>query len=113
MGGKFSRDKGSRGERQTANELQEGCPLTITRGVGQTQDGSDTADVEGVECIHFEVKSQKRGNPRAALKQADEAAAPGRIPVAVIRDTRKRAFVSMYWDDFLDLWREYWEIKNL
>jgi len=117
MSGRSSRIKGAVGERKTANELDDRCPddMEVKRGIGQTRAGDEVPDVDGIDCLWVEVKTQKRGNPRAALKQAQEASAshPGRIPIAVIRDTRKEPFMVMGWADFLDLWQEYWQVKNL
>lgn len=117
MSGRSSRIKGAAGERKTANELNDRSPadLEVKRGIGQTRAGDEVPDVDGIDCLWVEVKTQKRGNPRAALAQAKEAAAshPGRIPIAVIRDTRKEPFMVMSWVDFLELWQEYWEIKTM
>ena len=46
---------------------------------------------------------------REALRQAEAATPKGRIPLAVIRDDRADAFVSLSLDDFLELVREWWE----
>ncbi len=117
MGGRASRIKGAVGERKTAHELNDRCPqdMHVKRGIGQTRAGDEVPDVDGVDCLWIEVKTQKKANPRAALKQAMEAAAthPGRIPVAVIRDTGKKPFVVMDWQDWLELWEEYWQVKTM
>lgn len=117
MSGLRSRRKGASGERRTANELDERCPddMKVQRGIGQARSGDEVSDVDGAACLWIEVKTSKRGNPRAALKQAEEASAghPGKIPIALIRDDRKPPFVAMRWDDFLDLWQEYWQVKSL
>jgi hypothetical protein len=114
MSGKASRNKGARGERKTANELNETSPdhIQVKRGIGQVRAGDEVPDVDGIDCMWIEVKTTKRGNPRAALKQATEAAPPGRIPIAVIRDDRKEPFMVMAWPQFIELWEEYWQIKT-
>ena len=115
VSGRSSRNKGARGERKTAAELNERCPedMEVKRGIGQVRAGDEVPDVDGIDCLWIEVKTQKRGNPRAALKQAREAAPPGRIPIAVIRDDRQRPFMAMDWEDFLDLFEEYWQVKTM
>ena len=101
--GKFSRDKGKRGERATANEIKAAFPwLTdVKRGLQSRGGGSEVPDVVGVPGLHIEVKAGKLPNPRAALKQAKEDCDPVTYPVAVIRDNRCQPFVCMDWEDFL------------
>ena len=101
--GKFSRDKGKRGERATANEIKATFPWlqNVKRGLQSRGGGSEVPDVVGVPGLHIEVKTGKLPNPRAALKQAKEDCDPVTYPVAVIRDNRCRPFVCMDWEDFL------------
>lgn len=80
------------------------------RGVGQARSHSEVADVE-VPYFWPECKKQKRGNVRAALAQAIEAAevnGKGRVPVAFICDDRKEPFVAMREADFFDFVRDWW-----
>jgi uncharacterized protein (DUF58 family) len=105
--GKFSRDKGKRGERATAAEIRAVFPdLDIKRG-WQTRSGRDDADVVGLAVagrrIWIEVKSGRQPNPRAALTQAVAAAPPEALPIAVIRDDRKSPFAALRWSDLLAL----------
>ena len=46
------------------------------------------------------------------LAQAIEAAPEGRVPIAVVRDDRAEATVTLLLDDFLDLVREWWELRT-
>ena len=100
--GKFSRDKGKRGERKTANEIKESFPwLTdVKRGLQSRGGGAEAPDVVGVPGLHIEVKTGKLPNPRAALSQAKKDCAGVTYPVAVIRDNRQQPFVVMDWSDF-------------
>ena len=71
---------------------------------GMQRDGE--ADVEGTPW-HIECKVGKRPNPRAALKQAEEAT-DGRPVVVVMRDNQapgspKRDWVAMPWSVFVGL----------
>ncbi|MBA57883.1 MAG: hypothetical protein CMQ40_01780 [Gammaproteobacteria bacterium] len=115
MSGRSSRIKGAVGERKTAKELDERCPdhIKVKRGIGQARAGNEVPDVDGIDCLWPEVKTQKRANMRGAYRQAEEAAPPGRIPLAIIRDTGKTPLVVMSWKDWLDLWQEYWETRQL
>ena len=100
MSGARSRNKGARGERQTAKELSAVMQgYEVRRGI-QNRTGGDAADIEGAGRLHVEVKTGKRPNPRAALAQAEADAKPERVPMAVIRDDD--AYVFMRWRTFLD-----------
>jgi hypothetical protein len=70
--------------------------------------------VADLDCPVFwiEAKRGRQPNVRAALRQAESNAPKGRIPLAVIRDDRAEAFVSLSLDDFLELVREWWEARR-
>ncbi|MCP4677703.1 MAG: hypothetical protein GY854_19740 [Deltaproteobacteria bacterium] len=101
-----SRQKGHSFEREVASELRKIFP-EARRGL-QYQDGPTPPDVTGTP-FHVECKRGRRPNPRAALKQAINDAAPGVVPVAVIRDDRAEAFICMRWSDWMDFVREWRE----
>ena len=108
MSGSRSRRKGANYERELARKFAEVMPgASVRRGL-QYRDGADAADVE-TPVFWVEAKSGKKPNPRAALKQAVDAAPKGRIPLAVIRDDREEAFVVLSLDDFLEFVSEWWE----
>jgi hypothetical protein len=113
MSGRHSRNKGAQYERDVAKLFSEAMPgAEVKRGIGQTRSGSEVADVD---CPIYwpECKRGKKPNPRAALAQAQEAAAKsGKLPVAVIRDDRAEAFVCLSIDDFLEMVKELWELSN-
>jgi hypothetical protein len=112
MSGARSRRKGASYERELAKLFREAMPgADIKRGLGQCRSAGEVADVD---CPHFwvEAKRGKMPNPRAALAQANAAAPPGRIPIAVVRDDRAEAFVALSLEDFLDLVGEWWALRN-
>lgn len=112
MSGARSRNKGARGERQTAKELSQAMEgFDVRRGI-QNRTGGDAADIEGAGRLHVEVKTGKKPNPRAALAQAEADAKPGRIPMAVIRDDRNPPYVFMRWQTFLDEFLPLWAESN-
>tara|TARA_Y100000589_G_scaffold145265_1_gene138924 strand:- start:7010 stop:7384 length:375 start_codon:yes stop_codon:yes gene_type:complete len=112
MSGARSRNKGARGERQTAKELSKAMEgYEVRRGI-QNRTGGDAADIEGAGRLHVEVKTGKKPNPRAALAQAEADAKPGRIPMAVIRDDRNPPYVFMRWQTFLNEFLPLWAEKN-
>ena len=102
-GGKFSHNKGRRGEQQTAHELRValGSGVIVRRGA-QSREGRDEPDivVEG-RPWWIEVKtwgSRKSWNDHvAALHQAEHACLesddPSRIAWAVVRETRRPPMV--------------------
>ena len=111
MTGAMSRRKGAAYERELVHRFREVMPGAEVRRGLQCRSGDEVADVE---CPVFWIES-KRGrkpNVRAALKQANEAAPKGRVPLAVIRDDRAEAFVAMSLEDFLELVREWWNGMN-
>ena len=76
---------------------------------GLQYDSADQCPDVDAPPFHVEAKRGKKPNPRAAVAQAVADAAPGRIPVAVLRDDRAEPFVVLLLEDFLELVREWWE----
>ena len=111
--GKFSRDKGARGERQLVADLREVFPeFEVKRGLGQARGGEEVPDIAGIPNWHIESKCGKKQNPRAALAQAIAQAKEGHTPVAVVRDDHKEPFALLLWEDFLQVlkcldWKKY------
>lgn len=110
MSGAGSRRKGVTYERELVRRFREVMPgADIKRGF-QTRSGEEAADVD---CPVFwvEAKRGKKPNMRGALRQAIDAAPTGRVPIAVVRDDRAEATVTLLLDDFLDLVGEWWELR--
>lgn len=85
MSGRYSRNKGKRGERQVVHLFKE-HGFEARRGDSQSR-GAREADVEDVPMLWIEVKI---GKPRIrqAIEQA-ERDTDGRIPVVFWKDDRK------------------------
>ena len=87
MGGKASRDKGGRGERELFHLLSERLGIVVTRNLTQTRDaGCDSLSVPGftIECKRVESSFQK-----AWMQQAIAAIRPNHeIPVVFYRQSR-------------------------
>jgi hypothetical protein len=99
--GKASRVKGRAYEQDVARKLRPIYP-EARRGL-QFQDGSTAPDVIAGPW-HIECKKRKaRPNPLAALEQAERDCDPKRVPVAVCKQDRARATVTMRFDDWLEL----------
>ena len=111
MSGAHSRRKGAGFERELVQRFREVMPdATIRRGL-QFRTGEETPDVD---CPVFwpEAKRGKQPNVRAALRQATNAAPPGRFPNAIIRDDRAEPVVALSLDDFLEFVAEWWARRD-
>jgi hypothetical protein len=66
-----------------------------------------------VDCPVFwpEAKPASSRSPGGAA-QATDAAPPGRIPIAIIRDDRAEPFVALSLDDFLEFVAEWWARRD-
>ena len=104
-------EAGASYERELVHRFREAMPGADVKRGFQTRSGQEAADVE---CPVFRVESKrgKKPNMRGALAQAIEAAPEGRVPIAVVRDDRAEATVTLLLDDFLDLVREWWELRT-
>ena len=111
MSGRSSRRKGHDYERAVARELREVFGDDVRRGM-QFRDGADAPDVV-VPCFWVECKRGKRTSPVAALRQAATASeGKGLWPIAVCKDDNEPATVTMSFEDFLDLVREWWSTRK-
>jgi len=111
MSGAHSRRKGQEFERVIVHRFREVMPdANIRRGL-QYRTGAEAPDVD---CPVFwpELKRGKQPNIRAALRQATDAAPPGRIPIAVIRDDHAEAIVALSLDHFLEFVAEWWARRD-
>ena len=100
-----SRDKGKRGELEWAHFLQElGYPA---RRTAQRCGLDGTADVDGVEGLHFEVKRREKGNTEVWLQQAErDAFGTGNIPVVAHRRNKETWKITLRAKDFMDIWQK-------
>jgi hypothetical protein len=84
----MSREKGKRGERELAAEVQTLFGITARRGV-QYHGGSDSPDViTDIAGLHFEVKRTERLSLYPAMNQAVNDAGD-KIPIVCHRQSRK------------------------
>lgn len=108
MGGKASRDKGARFERQAANLLKELYP-DARRGADQCRKGTDAPDVVGTP-FWWEAKSGKRPNIMGAIEQA-KAATDGRRVIAITKRDHGPILATIEIDFMLALLKA-WEEKT-
>jgi hypothetical protein len=103
MGGKMSRSKGCRGEREACEALKEVWP-NLQRVYGQARQNSSSPDIDGPGCpVFIEVKRQESINVHAAMAQAAGACLDpprtsgnySRPPVVVHRRSRGEWLVTL------------------
>lgn len=108
--GALSRRKGHEWEREVARLFRKVCPGDDIRRGLQYRDGAECPDVVS-SMFWIEAKRGKRTNIKAALKQAEKAQPKGKWILAVTKDDREDAIASMRLDEFLDLLKEFWELR--
>lgn len=98
-----SREKGKRGERELAKELNKyGCECRR----GQQYNGADgSADVIGIDGLHIECKRVEALNIHKAINQAISDAKAGETPVVMHRKNGEKWLVTMTLDDFMGIWK--------
>ena len=108
MGGKRSREKGKRGEREVASLLRE-YGYDARRGV-QYKGGQDSPDVIGLPGTHIEVKRTERLNLYDALSQS-KADAGDDMPIVLHRKNNSEWVVIQPLSDWINLFRS-WELEK-
>ncbi|MDR2761469.1 MAG: hypothetical protein LBB88_02575 [Planctomycetaceae bacterium] len=87
--GLFSKNKGKRGEREVAKELQRVLNVRAGRGV-QFKGGPESPDVLiDIPEIHIECKRVERFNLYESLEQASNDAGETKIPLVLHRRNKK------------------------
>ena len=91
--GRPQRDKGKRGERELAAELEAVLGLACRRG--QQYSGIAAADVVGVPGVHIECKRTNRLRLAEAIAQARADSPTGAVPVVCSRADGQRWLVTV------------------
>lgn len=105
-----SRDKGSRFERKVV-ELFKDYGYDAFRTAQYCGKTGECADVEGVPLLHIEAKHQERMELYKWMEQADRdnnASKHKKTPVVIHKANNKPILVTMHFEDWIDLYRE-WE----
>ena len=111
-GGAAARRKGIAWEREVVHRFAEVFGADRVRRGFQFRDGAEVPDVVA-PVFAIECKRGKRTDARGALVQAIESAAgKGLWPIAVCKEDRAAATVTIHFDDFLDLVGEWWELRT-
>ena len=106
MGGKMSREKGKRGEREFAALCRQ-YGFDTRRGQQYSGEGGD--DVVGLPGIHVEVKRVERLDLYTAMGQSRRDAhnrEPQDVPIVAHRKNDCPWLVTLYAEDYLELLQE-------
>lgn len=100
-----SKQKGARGERELSSKLKE-YGYNTRRGQQYCGANGD-ADVIGLVGIHIECKRVERLNIYDAISQAKADAKEEELPTVFHRKDRSEWLVTMTFDDWMKLYKEY------
>jgi len=104
-----SKAKGARFERLLASHLRE-YGYSARRGQQYCGANGD-ADVVGLPHLHIEAKHQERMCLYDWMAQATRDARSGEIPVVMHKKNNAEILVSMKFDDFMQIYKE-WEASE-
>ena len=107
--GRYSREKGKRGERAFCSLCRENG-YDVHRTAQYRGNTGDAGDVDGLDGIHVEVKAVERLNIHDAMAQSvhdADAAGRGEIPIVAHKKSRCEWLVTMLAEDWFKLYREY------
>lgn len=108
MGGKFSRDKGKRFEREIASVLKD-YGYDAKRTAQNCGKSGDAADVVGLNGIHIECKRCEQIKIYDWMAQSiRDSAGTGRKPAVFFRKNNCETLVTMRLADWIEIYRE-WE----
>lgn len=111
MSGRASRRKGYQWERDVSLMFREFFP-EAKRGIGQARSGGEVPDVAGAAPFWIECKRGKKTNIKAALRQAEEAMTGiYKYPVAVCKDDREIATITMRLDHFFEIFGDAADVR--
>ncbi len=100
-----SRAKGKRAELTLASKLRQ-YGFDARRGVQYSGLNGD-ADVVGLPLIHIECKAVERLDIYAAIDQAKRDAREGELPAVFHKKNNCEWLVTMTFDDWMTIYREY------
>ena len=102
--GRFSRQKGKRGERLCRDEITEQLGVPCRRGV-QFAGGAGSPDVVILvtTTLHFEAKAVERLNLHAAMAQSVEDAGENKLPLVWHKRSREDSLLTMRMKDFASI----------
>jgi len=111
--GRGARLKGANFERELAKLFRDTVGISAERGLAQTRGGgAEVADVH-MDYLHIEAKRHKICSIKGALEQAiRDSSKKEKLPVAITKDDRKAILVTMRFDDWIELFKEYVTVQE-
>ena len=109
MGGRPSREKGKRGERELAVALSTLLGQDWRRGQ-QFSGERGNADVVGVPGLHVECKRVEKLDLKSAMRQSRSDAPDGRVPVVCHRASHEPWLITLDLRDLPRLSRQIVEL---
>lgn len=106
-----SKAKGKKGELEAARVLRE-HGYDTRRGV-QYKGGEESPDVIGLPYCHLEIKRVEHLNIYDAVDQAKRDKGAGELPVVMHRKNRCEWLVTMPFDDWIKIYKEFETNKYL
>ena len=101
-----SREKGKRGERELAHELEK---YGFNTRRGQQYSGANgDADVIGLMGVHIECKRVEKLNLTDAVEQSVRDAREGEFPTVMHRKNREEWLVTMRLEDWIKLYEGWY-----
>lgn len=114
--GKFSKEKGKRGERYVVNKFKDYGYLVHRTAQYKGKTGQ-AGDVEGIDYIHAEVKFVESLNLSKAMEQAKrDSLGQQKFPTVFHKKNNEKLMVTMEFDDWITLYHSYYsdmKIKEL
>lgn len=105
--GKFSKNKGRRGEQELAHRLQE-LGFHDARRSQQYCGAAESADLLGIPGIHVEVKRTEALSPYMAYAQAvRDVDGSGDIPIVFHRRNKKPWLAILSLEDWVKIYEKY------
>lgn len=107
--GKFSKDKGKRGELDWSH-FCNAHGYNVTRTAQNRGKTGAAGDCEGLPFLHQEIKFVEKLNLRAAMEQSErdaKAENKGNIPIVAHKTSRKPWIVTLYAEDFFRIYKVF------
>ena len=109
-----SKQKGARFERHLASLFREYGYADSRRTAQYCGNSGDASDVVGLPGIHVEAKHQERMQLYEWMDQAKrDSQGTGNIPAVFHKKNNHEILVSLRFDDFMSIYREYEAGKSL
>lgn len=112
--GKFSKEKGKRGERHVVSLFKEYGYNNAHRTAQYKGNTGQAGDIEGIDYIHAEVKFVERLNISEAMEQAiRDSFTTGKLPAVFHKKNKEQLLVTMPFVDWIELYHSYYSDMKL